>query len=157
MLIYPRRGQPHLLLTLRPPTLAAHPGQVSLPVGAVEEGEDPPAAALREAKEEVGLDPSAVRLIGPLTPLHIPASGFVLQPIVALTDPRPRLSPAPDEVESLIEVPLAMLRDPNRLQCELWRLDGQLHEIRFYAVRGHRVWGATAMVLAEFLAVIQQS
>jgi 8-oxo-dGTP pyrophosphatase MutT (NUDIX family) len=143
-----------LVLTLRARHLPSHRGQVSLPGGAVEPGETAETAALREASEEVGVDPAAVRLLGRLTPLHIPASGFVLQPVVGVVEARPALTPAPGEVERILEIPLAALVDPACVVVEPWPLRGEVCQVPYFHLDGERVWGATAMVLSEFLCAL---
>ena len=143
-----------MALTVRAEALPQHGGQVSLPGGAVERAESVEQAALREASEEIGLDPTRVRILGALTPLHIPVSAFVLHPVAAVADTRPDFCAADREVARILEAPLEELADESRLRREKrWR-DGQEYEIPYFDVCGERIWGATAMVLAELLYVI---
>src|ERR1700730_1536132 len=114
LLVFPIDASAHIVLTVRADTLGRHGGQVSLPGGVVEAGETFEGAALREAHEEVGLALDAVRVLGALTPLDIPVSGFRVHPIVAAVGTRPRLTPADGEVASILEVPIAALLDPSR-------------------------------------------
>lgn len=114
-------------------------------------GETVESAALREAREEIGLDPATVRLIGRLTPLFIPPSGFVLTPVVGVARERPAFRAAPGEVEAVLEVPLGALGDPACLATESRAWRGESYRVPFFAVCGTKVWGATAMVLAELL------
>lgn len=158
VLVYPHdEGGLHLPLTVRGGGLRTHTGQVSLPGGAVDPGETFEMAALREAAEEVGVDRSAVHVLGALTPLHIPVSGFLLHPIVGIAGRRPSFRPAEHEVARLLEVPLGRLADPATVAREtrLLRRGGapQPVEVPYFAVEGEKVWGATAMILAEFLEV----
>lgn len=148
------QDRPAVVLTLRPPGLARHGGQVSLPGGRVEPGESLAAAALREAQEEIGLDPSVVRLHGTLTPLHIPVSRFVLHPFVGVTPRLPPWTLDPREVARVIEVPLAELADPAHRVAETWAYEGRDYRVPFFAVAGEKVWGATGMILCEFLSVL---
>jgi 8-oxo-dGTP pyrophosphatase MutT (NUDIX family) len=155
LLLFPVGGEARLLLTVRASHLPKHAGQVSLPGGRVEPGETIEQAAMREALEEVGLDSGPVRVIGRLTPLHIPVSGFMLHPVVALTDTRPALRPADCEVERILDVGVDELLDPAR---RLWRRmrheeRGDL-EVPYIDLRGAELWGATAMVLAELLSLL---
>ena len=154
LLLYPLDGRPHLVLTLRDEALPQHGGQVSLPGGRVEPTESFAEAALREAHEEIGVDPAATRLLGPLSPLHIPVSGFVLHPQIAATSARPDLRPQAGEVARILEVPVADLQDPHRIGIERRIYEGTHYEVPYFRVEDLKVWGATAIVLAEFLAVL---
>jgi 8-oxo-dGTP pyrophosphatase MutT (NUDIX family) len=111
-------------------------------------------AAVREAQEEVGLDPARVRMIGPLTPLFIPPTRFLLHPFVATTSASPRWRPSPAEVERILEVPLADLLSPANHRHEVRTLHGERYVVPYFALEGEKVWGATAMILAEFLTAL---
>jgi 8-oxo-dGTP pyrophosphatase MutT (NUDIX family) len=158
LLVYPHNQHWHIPLTVRGAALRSHTGQVSLPGGRVDANESIDIAALREASEEIGVAPASVRVLGPLTPLHIPVSGFLLQPVVGIADRRPPFLPAEWEVARILEVPLARIADSAALKHERHRrqVDGRAIEIDvpFFDVDGEKVWGATAMVLSEFLAVV---
>ncbi len=154
VLFYPLRGEAHLILTVRAGHLQSHRGQVSFPGGAVERGESVEEAALREASEEVGVDAAGVRLLGSLTSLHIPASGYVLHPVVGVADAHPVLRPAEGEVERILEVPFAELADPARLKTEPRVLAGERCLVPYFDLCDEKVWGATAMVLAELLWLV---
>jgi 8-oxo-dGTP pyrophosphatase MutT (NUDIX family) len=155
LLLFPGAlGGPALLLTKRHASLLNHAGQVALPGGAVEEGETLEAGALREAHEEVGLHAAGVRILGRLSPLHVPVSGFVLYPIVAACGERPVLHPTPGEVDRILEAPLELLADARSYSVELRSFRGSDYRVPFVEVEGEKVWGATAMVLAEFLSLI---
>jgi 8-oxo-dGTP pyrophosphatase MutT (NUDIX family) len=154
LLLFPVGGAPHLVLTVRDAELPHHAGQVSLPGGAVEPAESIEAAVLREAHEEIAVDPHRVRIVGALSPLHVPASGYVLHPRVGLTDERPAWRPDEREVARVLEVPLAALCGRSVQAVELREHKGHRVEVPFFAVDGEKVWGATAMVLSEFLCVL---
>jgi 8-oxo-dGTP pyrophosphatase MutT (NUDIX family) len=154
LLLYPIDRAPHLVLTVRDSELPHHAGQVSLPGGAAEPGESIEAAALREAYEEVGVRPDTVEVVGALSPLHVPVSGYVLHPRVAFTGVRPVWQPDRREVARVMEASLAHLRDPAILEVEVRHYSGRPVEVPFLRLDGEKVWGATAMVLSEFLCVI---
>ncbi len=154
LLLYPIEGEAHFLLTVRSSSLLTHSGQVSLPGGALEPGEAIEQAALREAQEEVGLDPASVRVVGALTPLAIPVSRFKLHAVVGVTGTRPALRPHDAEVRRILEVPLDQLLDHGSLRFGHRPVQGALYRIPYFLLAGEQVWGATAMVLAEFLWVL---
>ena len=154
LLLFPVEGQAVVLLTKRSSGLPNHASQVSLPGGAVDPGESIDDAALREAEEDVGLARSGVRLLGRLTPLHIPVSGFVLHPVVGVSAIRPAMRPEPGEVDRLIEAPVAHLLDSVRHHRVRRAIGGYEFEMPYFDLEGEQVWGATAMVLAEFAAVL---
>lgn len=149
----PRRqnagGALHLLLIKRTPDPGVHSGQVGLPGGAWEPGDpDFVITALREACEEVGLC-GTVCVLGGLTPVYIPPSGFLVTPTVGWVPARPAFVPNPAEVAALIELPLPALLDDAIKREENWQLAGFDARVPFYAVDGHKVWGATALMLSE--------
>ena len=132
-----------------------HGGQVSLPGGVVDPGETFEQAALREAHEEVALPLDEVRVLGALTPLDIPVSGFRLHPIVAVTRRRPQLTPSDGEVARILEVGVDELLESARISSTTEReRDGVTFTVPAFHVAGVEIWGATAMVLAEFLALL---
>jgi 8-oxo-dGTP pyrophosphatase MutT (NUDIX family) len=153
LLVTSNAGEAEIVLTVRAHTLR-HAGQVSLPGGVVELGETFEQAALREAGEEVGLDPIGVRLEGPLTPLDIPVSGFRLHPIVATMDVRPPLRPSDGEVARILETTVEELLAPGTVVWRKMQRSGATFDYPAFALHGVEVWGATAMVLAEFLVMV---
>jgi 8-oxo-dGTP pyrophosphatase MutT (NUDIX family) len=157
LLLYPLAGQWHLPLTVRGANLRHHTGQVSLPGGRLDQGESVEQAALREAHEEIGVAAADVQVLGQLTPLAIPVSGHLLHPVVGAADSRPAFVLHEHEVQALIELPLADLRRADAIQWEVRpRARPPLGDmdVPSFAVGGVQVWGATAMVLSEFLAVL---
>jgi 8-oxo-dGTP pyrophosphatase MutT (NUDIX family) len=154
LLLYPGERGPSIALTLRASGLRRHAGQVSLPGGATDPGETLAQAALREAHEEIGVDPAAVRILGELTPVHVLVSGFTLHPIVGITHQRPSFAPAANEVESIVEVSIEDLKDASSIRKGTRTREGVAIEYPYFAVKGHQVWGATAMILGEFVCLI---
>ncbi len=154
LLLFPMDGRSGFVLTLRSDRIGRHRGQVSLPGGAVEPGEDVAAAAIREAHEEAGIDPAMPSVLGTLTPLDVPVSGYVIHPVVAHAAVRPDLVACAREVERVVEVAVEDLVDPANLRVETWTRAWGTAEVPFFRVGGLTVWGATAMILAEFLALL---
>jgi 8-oxo-dGTP pyrophosphatase MutT (NUDIX family) len=157
LLLYPHEHGAAVALTVRASGLARHPGQISLPGGATDPGETLAEAALREAAEEIGVDPAAVRVLGELTPVHVLVSGFTLHPVVGITDRRPDFVRAPEEVEEILEVSLADLRDASRIRQGVRMREGVAVEYPYFDLLGHQVWGATAMVLGEFICLLTEN
>ncbi len=154
LLLFPIDDHAHLVLTVRGDSLGRHGGQVSLPGGVIEPGESIEQAALREAHEEVALDPEGVRTLGRLAPLDIPVSGFRLHPVVASIDSRPPLHPADGEVARILELPVEAFLDPASFGQRTLVRDGRAIDVPAFLVGGVEIWGATAMALAEFLTLL---
>ncbi len=153
LLVYPLDGRARIVLTQRA-DLPDHGGQVSLPGGEMESGETLIEAALREAQEEVDIDPRLVAVLGSLTPIHIPVSNFVLHPIVGIAHARPDMRPADDEVARILEPQIVALADPQQQAVRTGTYAEPPPLIPYFSVEDLEVWGATAMVVAEFLAVL---
>jgi 8-oxo-dGTP pyrophosphatase MutT (NUDIX family) len=151
VLIFEKNGQSHLLLTRRRDDLQQHAGQISFPGGRREEGESLRETALREAHEEVGIRPAEVQVLGELTPLYIMPSDFEVHPFVAWHTGQPAYTIQTDEVAEILEVPISFLLDPANRHEEPWEIRGFQLQVPFYLVGEHKVWGATAMMLSEFL------
>ncbi len=159
--LFPDGGQARVVLTRRSRALRSHRGEVSFPGGRIDPGEDAPAAARREALEEVALDPSAVDVVGWLHPVLTFSSGSLIQPVVASLPGRPSLVASPHEVERVFDVSLAELAADGVFSEERWSVAGRpvpgsedgSYPVWFFAVAGEIVWGATARMLYELLAV----
>lgn len=151
VLLYCRFGELHITLTRRPDGLRDHSGQVSFPGGKQEPDETLPQTALRETFEEVGIVPAAVTVIGELTPLYIPPTDFEVHPFVGWHSGQPRFVRNHAEVAEILEVPLTHLLSPVARRHEKWTFSGYELDVPFYDVEGNKVWGATAMMLSEFL------
>lgn len=154
LLLYPIEEEIQILLTRRTDSVLHHRAQISFPGGQQEPGEDLHVTALRETREELGIETGDFLQLGNLTPLYIPPSNYCIYPLVAASGSRPPYDPSPEEVAEVIEVPLAYLLDKNNRSEQVWRRRGQDVKVPFYTFKHHKIWGATAMVLAEFLAVV---
>lgn len=157
ILLYPFCGgdESALVLTKRQLGLRDHSGQISLPGGSRDGNETAEETALREGWEEVGVPPDDPVVLGRLSPIHIPPSGFSVYPVVAAIDYVPPFKIQEAEVAALIEVPTSVLLNPSTRQKSSRETLGGTFEAPFFAVDGYEVWGATAMMLAEFVAVLQ--
>lgn len=159
LLLFPSRddvGGLSLVLTKRTDMVAEHKGQVSLPGGASEPGERLEETALREAYEELYVQPSAVNVVGHLTPLYILPSDFEVRPVVGHTPARPHFKANPQEVAEVLEMPLSTLLDESIKVVERWAIRGIEMDVPFYRFNGHAIWGATAMMLSEFEQRLKQ-
>jgi 8-oxo-dGTP pyrophosphatase MutT (NUDIX family) len=157
VLLYPSGDEFCLVLTRRTESLENHRGQISFPGGGLRAGESARDAALREAQEELGVTRAGLDLLGDLSPIYIPASDFCVYPLVALANERPDFVPNPHEVAEIIEAPLSHLLDPATRCEESWSWQDTYRRVPFYAIGEHKVWGATAMILCELLAVIDNN
>jgi 8-oxo-dGTP pyrophosphatase MutT (NUDIX family) len=154
VLLYDCQNELHLPFTRRRDDLPYHPGQISFPGGRREEGEHLSATALREAQEEIGLDPAGITILGRLTTLYIPASDFEVHAYVGWYEGgRPAFSRQAAEVAEIIEVPLSHFQRPETSKREDWQLPGfsQPVEVPYFAVNGYKMWGATAILVSELL------
>jgi 8-oxo-dGTP pyrophosphatase MutT (NUDIX family) len=157
LILYPIHGVLHLVLTVRTSNLNHHSGQVSLPGGGWEEGDASlQETALREGQEEIGIATDGLELLGPLTTIYVPPSNNIVHPFVAYAPQRPAFHPDPKEVAELLDVPLHLFLDPAARREEDWTWRGVPLHVPFYAVGEHKVWGATAIILAEFLALVKR-
>jgi len=151
LLVYPRDGRWFIPFTLRPLTLSAHAGQVSLPGGTVDVGESAEICGLRELQEEIGVQAAQVSILGTLSPIYVHRSGFLVRPLVAVSLETPEFHPNPAEVEQLLEIPVEDLLDDSRYG-RMWVVRSSLrYETPCFDFASHRVWGATLKIVGEFL------
>jgi 8-oxo-dGTP pyrophosphatase MutT (NUDIX family) len=148
------RPEPGVLLTVRREHLRTHAGQIAFPGGRVEPGEDSVAAALREAHEEILLDPAAIEVVGPIEPYRT-VTGYLVTPVLGVVPPALPLTPHEHEVADVFEAPLAYLLDPANHRVQTALLQGR--ERRYYEIlwHGRRIWGATAAMIVNLSRRLQ--
>lgn len=153
--LFEEEGEARVILTRRSAGLRSHTGEVSFPGGRLDRDELPVAAALREASEEVGLDPAGVEILGQLSVLSTFSSQATITPFVGVLARRPRLHPNPAEVELAFDVSLAELMSDGVYRQEVWELPSVgWREMNFFDLVGDTVWGATARMLRELLELV---
>ena len=152
--LFEEEGEARVILTRRSTTLAFHQGEVCLPGGTIGPGERELDAALREAHEEVGLDPAAVEVIGRLDRVVTPTTGFVLTPFLGVLGRRPVVWAGPAEVEEAFDVPLSALLDPGVFREERWDRPVPDRPVYFFELERDTVWGVTACILYRLLQLV---
>tara|TARA_B100000315_G_scaffold258691_1_gene311728 strand:+ start:21519 stop:22157 length:639 start_codon:yes stop_codon:yes gene_type:complete len=153
--LYPENGNWKFILTERTDTVEFHRNQISLPGGAKEKDESFEKTALRESYEEIGLDGETVNVIGELSPLLIPVSGFLVHPFVGWIESEPDLTPAPEEVKKIYFASVNDLLNDANLKREMRNFRGMDIEVPYYYINGIKVWGATAAILSELREIIR--
>lgn len=152
--IVARPAGPHILLTQRTAHLRDHAGQISLPGGRIEqEDAGSVAAALREAREEIALDPGLVEVLGEL-PVYDTVTGFRIHPVVGWIAPPPVLVPDPFEVAEVFEVPLGFALDAGNHHRDSYEREGTRRHFWVLRWQGRYIWGATAGILVNFARVV---
>ena len=139
--------RPSILLTKRTAHLKKHAGQVSFPGGRIDpEDAHPEAAALREAEEEIALNPSDVPVLGRMAD-YVTGTGYRITPVLGLLPPGLSYRPSPDEVEAVFELPIHVLLDPNAPRREPHPVRGQMRQYWVWPHPEFFIWGATAAIL----------
>jgi 8-oxo-dGTP pyrophosphatase MutT (NUDIX family) len=148
------RADPGVILTVRREHMRTHAGQVAFPGGRIDPGEDTIGAALREAWEELGLDPEAAEIVGATDPYRT-VTGYVVTPVLAVVRPDQPLSPHEHEVADWFEAPLAFVLDPANQQCKSALFQGR--ERHYYEImwEDRRIWGATASMIVNLSRRLQ--
>lgn len=156
-LLHPSPAGLAVLYTLRPSRLAHHGGQVSFPGGGMEEGDASLVhTALRETAEELGMATTDVQMLGSLTTLFIESSRNLVHPFVGWIPALPPLNPDPGEVAEVLSVTLRTLADPATVATCVREINGQPRSFPSFYIPPHHIWGATAMMTSELLAVVRQ-
>ena len=154
--LFEKENEWYFPLIKRPMHEKNHPGQIALPGGAMEKGEDLQETARREAFEEVGILPEKVKIIGKLTPLPVPVSNYLIHPFVGIVNEEPDWEINGNEVEELIILKMKTLIEADNGYYEEWNLRGSQVKVPIFKVMGKTVWGATATVLSELLDLIKK-
>jgi 8-oxo-dGTP pyrophosphatase MutT (NUDIX family) len=157
ILLYKKNDQLFTLLMKRPEYKGPHSNQISFPGGKLEKGDrDLRHTALRETQEETGIDISLIQVLGELSPLDIPVSRIEVLPVVGYYPGVPSFKPDPSEVQYLIEAPLSDFLNPDTTQEKIKTILCKLVRVPYYNIDGNQVWGATAMILSEFLEIVRK-
>jgi 8-oxo-dGTP pyrophosphatase MutT (NUDIX family) len=157
LLLFPEGDHLYTCLTKRPRTMRYHPGQISFPGGKVEK-EDISAemTALREAREEVGLDQTEIEILGKLSDLYVEVSKFLIQPILAWANQKPEFVVDFSEVEELILFPVSdFVLNEVISETEVETVSGPL-QVKYYPFNDEFIWGATAMILSELIEILKR-
>lgn len=155
-LLFPNEDEhPELVLTLRSSDID-HGGQISFPGGRQDQGESLDQTALREANEEIGVSPSSITIIGQLSDLYVSHSNNLVTPFVGFTSERPQFNLNPAEVAEVFSVELQSLVQKKNITVENWDLHSYTYKVPYWDVHEVPLWGATAMMLNEFLDIYRE-
>ena len=156
MVLFEERGEARVVLTKRTESMPSHRGEIAFPGGSVRSDVDktPVDAALREACEEIGLAPDSVEVVAELDALATVASRFTITPFVGMLTSRPELTPDLAEVAAILDVRLGDLLHEDSWREEWWPIGGADRPVYFFELSGETVWGATARILTDFLALL---
>lgn len=149
---------PSLVLIERSKGGGVHSGQIALPGGRQEPGESLLDTALREAQEEIGVDPQSIHVLGQLSRLYVPPSNFLVNPFVGWVMQKPELEPNPQEVSRLISLNLgAFLNKQATVRSRVSGTNGPQFDVPAFQIDEHLIWGATAMMLSELLYIYSEA
>jgi 8-oxo-dGTP pyrophosphatase MutT (NUDIX family) len=149
--------EPSVLLTKRTSHLAQHPGQISFPGGRIDPDDNgPEAAALREAQEEIGLDPGSVEVLGRLTD-HVTGTGYRITPVLAVLPPALTYRLSQHEVDAIFELPMRVVLDPDAPRRQRQHVRGVWREYWVWPHPEHFIWGATAAILVQLAQRLRET
>jgi len=156
LLLFPHDHDIHFFLTKRTQHVEHHKGQISLPGGRWEPGERLYETALRETQEEIGIAPETVTFLGPLTPLFVPVTGYLIHPFVGAVQQNPPVTPHSREVDILFSVSVQDLIDDQNQCLTVRQINGINVKVPYFQLGSYKVWGATSMILAEFKTLLKK-
>jgi 8-oxo-dGTP pyrophosphatase MutT (NUDIX family) len=158
ILLYPQNNSVYTVFIQRQIYDGIHSGQISFPGGKKEPPDESVVqTAMREAKEEIGIDPSGISVIGTLTPLFIPASNIMVTPVIGWMSARPDFHLDFKEVKYLINADLKKLIEPSMVKIKPYEIRGRIIEVKYFDYENNMIWGATAMILQELLTVVKSA
>ena len=155
ILLYLEDNEIHFFLTKRSNKLEHHKGQISLPGGTQEENEKLTHTALRETQEEIGINKTSISIIGSMTPLFVPVTGFMINPFIGYSLNKLEPTPDPLEVEAIFSVNISDLLNEANRTIEQRNIRGYDVEVPYFKLNNYEVWGATSMILSEFRDLIK--
>ena len=155
ILLYLEDNEIHFFLTKRSNKLEHHKGQISLPGGTQEENEKLTHTALRETQEEIGINKTSISIIGSMTPLFVPVTGFMINPFIGYSLNKLEPTPDPLEVEAIFSVNISDLLNEANRTIEQRNILGYDVEVPYFKLNNYEVWGATSMILSEFRDLIK--
>ena len=155
ILLYIEDNEIHFFLTKRSNELEHHKGQISLPGGTQEENEELTHTALRETQEEIGINKTSISIIGSMTPLFVPVTGFMIHPFIGYSSNKLEPTPDPSEVEAIFSVNISDLLNETNQTIEKRNIRGYDVEVPYFKLNNYEVWGATSMILSEFRDLIK--
>lgn len=153
--LFPVNDNWSFFLTKRSNSVEHHKGQISLPGGMIEKGENPMDAALRETNEEIGIQSKRIKIIGELSSIYIPVSNFIVRPFVGFLNKKPDTDINKQEVSKIFHVTLNDLMNNKNLKSEEKFFGTEFVKIPYFSLKNEKIWGATSLILSEFKDVLK--
>lgn len=155
LIFYPKNGEAHILFTKRSQEVAEHKGEISFPGGAYDtQDKTILQTALRESREELGLNVSEFEILGELDDVYVPPTRFLITPFVAFMNQPPKPKPSLLEISEVLEIPASELLNPSIFREEVREAAGMKRQLQFYSYGQYVIWGATARILRQFLDLV---
>ncbi len=155
LIFYPKNGEAHILFTKRSQEVAEHKGEISFPGGAYDtQDKTILQTALRESREELGLNVNEFEILGELDDVYVPPTRFLITPFVAFMNQPPKPKPSLLEISEVLEIPASELLNPSIFREEVREAAGMKRQLQFYSYGQYVIWGATARILRQFLDLV---